>query len=1005
MDINPKFFSYTSPTVSVGTMYEHPIEDIKQSQKWYIDSQSMINQFPAQMQQYLAFDVFDEDKDRYNEIISNYDSDIKNITDDIKKNGITNNNQRNLYDLVSKINTDISTGDLSLMNDKNIAYQTWIVGNSKIGAEEPLLYDAMKKSIKEQLVNTISKEEIPSIISQSMIARPDFNDKDFLNSVAHEYFRRISMSSDGSKTTYSYGNERELAEIINGAMRNADGGYLNSISKYIYDKNIDWVDAIKIEQVEINGKKTEIAVVDSTHPYAKEAQKILDQLRATQTVYKAPKVSNSSYVPYAYLGNTGTETSPSKVQVHTGIAFSLMNGQESSNNDYIPNSKDRLKHHIAKQSLDNYAHMDGCDIDVANSFIDFLYKKNNTTSNPENIKGIDNYFLSGGTNNELKKSFDKYWNDRIYDLRDRINKDWNRIQKYRNNKNSYDNSSIGLQDGVIINEKNNGKFDITDKQSGITLLDCEYEVVAAGAPVAATINCDFNHIKYNGVEFTKQSALDNLNKYAQTYYSLINTYSDKTYKTETLNLSDEGSKKLAKELSKYKNNLVFIDKRTIQDKPKEPDYNDLDETQKKKAKENYNTSKKDIDEKNKNRTSYIQDNYGYYSKEDNKGYKIIGVNSYCGNIDGIDCVFECRVKNEDTDEEEIHLIGVGDRTGQDYWVQNELKNQLYKIYQTESKTIPDNVYRRIFDPYFDMFNDYITTKYVFDFTNKEGTSLDNQQQAGTNYIDIIVDGSEMEKYLGLPFTDKYKWKIRKYIDDTYQLYYFDSKTKDYTLYDNSLQSTQEGRMPEHIIYDIIISTSIDDSLSKNKTFDSVPLQDDPNKSTFGLFLMQKLNCTNTEKINKQHPDYNTDINARIFINAYTFYKEYSTSNYSYASVAYDFQDKTQGKPLYLCKDNNDIKPYFSFTGMNQTNNYKKGTSGYNNLRDGNIITLDNDIEGVVYTQFVGSTTVAAKYVQYTDNAGVRHFIPVDKFLSLGKKCSIGSLTEKGSEKFYNNNNQ
>lgn len=1022
MDIAPNYFNYESPDVSKGMMYQHPLEDVKQSQLWAMQTKNALEQMPSAIRDYLTFDTFDKDKPRYNEIIDKYKGEIDSLVNNIQSHNdkMTPEDRIALSSLTSRIRTDMATGDLSLMRDNNMVWNLWNERESELGVTEPIKWEKMKEAKKNEFMNNKSRENLVDISSEKFIARPDLNDVNgFINSMILPAFQRTSVSKDGTRTTtYWYDTDEELAEIVNGAIRNIDRGWLGQEYKYVYGiDGIEWKNPVILVEDE---KGNKVAVADPNNPYYYETQKIIDEMRARQTNYTPPKVSSSSgrgssSRSAGSWGNTGVESYTGDVEVFIPKKASWLFGFGS-----IPenqkNAKDIKKYKSEKRGIDKMAMFNGVEVDgVVNPVISMLSVSPLTgLANSGFADQFDSFMLNPIGDADF---IEKAWRERLSAIDKDIRIDWKNIKGGKNKR--FDCKFA------------NGRYEVEDKTSGITLFVSESEINQAHDPMTNTLagntytslSTDMNKIKLNGNEIKKGDAISQIERYRAAYLDVVANYGDRKYNTEMIELTDVSKQKFANVLNKYNQHLVYVSRRGQNDKTQTattasrnpsgdgetPSDNLRWGSEQNKTIQEEVQDIKDTEKKGNAfaRTANQQDYYGFY---DEKGtgakYKILSVEKYCGNIDGVACVFECTVDVGDG-KTETQLIGLSDKSSKDYWVQSELKNEFLKTYIADGKTIPDNIYRRMADPSFEEFYDFVNSYFIYDFTDEDQEKFKKSGQTGLNYQDFKIDNGLLEDYLGYPFTggDKYILRVIRPQNGNQSYLLLERNNNGEYVPAKNLHDTFDDYMPLDIIYDYILANATNRALANNKSFDSKQI--DSGISSLTTYIMNYMGVNSANKINANHERYESDLTTGLFVNGYNFFKSHPSSNWSYAIAAYRLYDNsnsdiniTDHTSLYNNRNNESVKKYVGFTGITGTSNYRKGGDKARSIHKGHIIWLPNaKVEGVVDTQHMGSSS-EAKYVMYNDSKGIRHFIPLDEFLRLDTKCSIGSVKEAAIERMY-----
>lgn len=955
MEIQPLYFQYTMPESSSGLMYVHPLQDVKQSQMWAMESQNALEQLPSAIREYLTFDTFDEDKPRYNEILDKYKNEINNLTESIKfhNDNMTAKDRIALGDLSSRIKTDMATGDLSLIRDNYLAYNMWLKDNEEPGINQPIVYEKMKEDMKNKFLHNTSRNNLINLSTNNVIDKPVISDE-MLKSVFNQVFQRQSQKYLNGPITTSWGNEKDYYSILRGFFKDINNGFTEQQNKYINGKGEVYTDPIKLVKDEKTGAI--YCDIDWSHPMAKEADWMLTQLRKTSITYgHNASLKEKNPAPWDFRENLGDNNLEGTIEVNIAKPFRyLMN----PTNDKHGQQSDLMKYDIMKQSILQHAVNSG--IDNANSLIDFL---NNFASNSPYSTGdstysaIDNYFL--GANGIL----DEKNNDII------LNYIKNQGEKYCNQLKNGELKPID-EDEFDISDNNLGiKFRIENYIKNHTLInDFEYNI-APYRCIGFSIGGKYYDID-TGV-FKRQIGIskfyNDLNTIRESYMK-YRQKGIKSYKTVMLNLSKDSNETISKWLNENTAKLLIIDKRT----------ESIDEPI---------TDKKGNEIRKKSNLELQQDN----KFDDN--YKIISVDTYCGTVDGVQCVFGCTIQNKNSNNKKNVLIGVSDK-GSDAYFANDIKEKLLRLYTKDGGNVPENVYNSLIDTHFNNFYDYIITKIVYDETNQNGI------KNGKNYVDIKL-GNEIENYIGINFNEKYTLRI--FSDNKCQLLENDENGE--LILAKNLDQRSDATFSLETIWKYILTYGLEYNINNNKSLIYNPTEEA--KNSFGKFIANYINYDpkkhkNTSMYDFMRSDsfYNEFINSNDLFkfllcqSMHTAFNHNEQNNmfipgWSFAKMCI-FSNNLKGS-LYTLSKQENYKDYIKFGGEQKVSDYKRGGKLNGLIKDCDIISLSNGLEGIVHIE--NTSEGIKQYVFYSDDKGL-YAIPIDSFLSKDKKFHIGTIQNK-----------
>ena len=1061
MDIAPLYFNYESPDVSKGKMYVHPFEDIKQSQIWKMESENMMNSLPSMMREYLTFDKFDEDTDRYNTIINNFTTEIDRITDDIQANGVTRDNQRAINDLATNINQQMATGDLSLMRDNLASFRAWEAREMEAGKEDPVLYQRMRDSKKNEFLISIGTEQI--------VSRPNFNDDNIKRSAMFELAKRITQRSAESPIETSWGTEDDLADIINGVFKTEDRGYVQQQAKYLHGiPNPVYENPIIVYEDE-KGNRT--AIVNLYHPYAKEASEYLAQMRATQKQYEH-KVSTKSNgkartTPGAFDGSQfgdifSDDLEPTTVDINTAYAFTPIytltapfdTAEQPLDGIKLDNTKRSMIEGAifnGLESVDQYGKKDksGKNISEAEDYMNMFSAIRNSayfTEDPSKQAGFDkavnNYFY-GSLGIEIDNTdwlFD-YFNNRA----ENIEKKYYDVAIGKNLDDKFsDNQSIsGLHKGTTVCKDKNGKIiALIDDETGI-----KYKVHTNQTTPDFYSKTQSMRFVVDGVYIGKEwYGLNDKNIYHEKLDKLRQAYQDynsraiRSYRAVVLNVAADSKVNTAvvNNMNNNKKNLVVINERlSNQDEINalEKEIKDItNEKKKKELQEKLNKAKQGVSKI----SSDQQDSYYGQDSGFKDGYTVVKVNKYIGSVDGIKSVFECEVKKDkNSDKTETMLIGVSDK-GSGPFLQYAIQQDLVDAYVNNGDhKIPKNLFYRLTDQNYQDFDDYLTTYTVYDNSSKS-IQMKNAEgklvpKEGENYTDIPLEN--LGSYLRLNF-EKNAYRIRIFAPENgpkeYMLLFHNSETDEWEAIENK---SGVDRMDLDELYNNVMWYGLDKSFNKKETLS----YDGTTGSTLYRFFenyFPKARIGNynysfefimkgkskSGKTYADYPTYYTNLFDHIVLGglAKTCFNNANKDDITFKSgcsfilaglfpdLASD-PDKVTAQTLYKLTKSatyDNVKQYLSFGKEQNIDKVRDGGELSNLVTTGTILYLPEiDKEGVVYTQYNGHDYV--KYVLCAYD-GKLEMMPLEKFLDMEKPktangkvrhCHIGNVTDKYYNKY------
>lgn len=1062
MDIAPLYFNYESPDVSKGKMYVHPFEDIKQSQIWKMESENMMNSLPSMMREYLTFDKFDEDTDRYNTIINNFTTEIDRITDDIQANGVTRDNQRAINDLATNINQQMATGDLSLMRDNLASFRAWEAREMEAGKEDPVLYQRMRDAKKNEFLNNTSRDNLISIGTEQIVSRPDFNDDNIKRSAMFELAKRITQRSAESPVETSWGTEDDLADIINGVFKTEDRGYVQQQAKYMHDiPNPVYEDPIIVVE-DKKGNRT--AIVNPYHPYAKEASEYLAQMRATQKQYQH-KVSTKSNgkgrttldrfdgSQFGDIFSDGLESTT--VDINTAYAFTPIYTLTAPF-DIAEQPLDGIKLDNTKRSMIEGAIFNGLkSVDQYNE----KDKSGKRISEAEDIMNIlsairnSDYIVSDGKQSGFDKAVNNYFYgaknietdgndwliDYLYDTRRRIliAESKHHYYKYK------DGDDVnGLKNGVILHREGDNLTAITDEETGL-----KYEVSYVESP---SYGSDYvgntTGFVCTGVYFG--DTLYRFNELGKIYteklkplqqaYKDYNTRATRSYRAVVLNVAENSKVNTAvvNNMNNNKKNLVVINERLSNQSEinaLEKEIKDVtNEKKKKELQEKLNKAKQGV-------SKISSDQQDFYYGQDGSfkdGYTVVKVNKYIGSVDGIKSVFECEVrKDKKSDKTETMLIGVSNK-GSGPFLQYAIQQDLVDAYVNNGDhKIPKNLFYRLTDQNYQDFDDYLTTYTVYDNSSKsiqvknaEGELVPKE---GENYADIPLEN--LGSYLRLNF-EKNAYMIRVYAPENgpkeYMLLFHNSETDEWEPIENK---SGVDRMDLDELYNNVMWYGLDKSLNDKETLS----YDGTTGSTLYRFFenyFPKARIGNynysfefimkgkskSGKTYADYPTYYTNLFDHIVLGglAKTCFNNANKDDITFKSgcsfllaglfpdLASD-PDKVTAQTLYKLTKSatyDNVKQYLSFGNELNIDKVRSGGELSNLVTTGSILYLPEiDREGVVYTQYNGHDYV--KYVLCAYN-GKLEMMPLEKFLDMEKPKTANGKARychigNVTDKYYN----
>lgn len=265
--INPEYYTYSAPDISAGKVYKTP--DIYKS---LLEAKSknnlLLNTLPQEISNQLSFNVLDKDKENYDRIINGFNDRVNNLVESYRTSGRTPENTHDLYELSRDINKSLVNGELDLMRSKWAAWQAWQQNNSEQAAKQPSLYTEMAFTTKKALENVTNKDDIPSVISDNLIAFPDFTDKELIKSYTDKLYEDEQVNGKFIESSLALTSE-QAAMKINGIIREIDGGWLQQ--QFDYDLSTTNKMPCSIDE---NGN----LVIDPNNPYAEIAQKLYVEL-------------------------------------------------------------------------------------------------------------------------------------------------------------------------------------------------------------------------------------------------------------------------------------------------------------------------------------------------------------------------------------------------------------------------------------------------------------------------------------------------------------------------------------------------------------------------------------------------------------------------------------------------------------------------------------------------------------------------------------------------------
>lgn len=371
--ITPLYYDYTQIELGDGKIYKSPMEYIAEdAQNQAMTAALYDDMINNQLPEFIA-NIPYLDKDKYDKLAGEYTAAIDGIARTLSENPYDKNAQRSIAELATRFRKDISPeGELGLMAANKEGLDVWMQNNLPFATTDPETYEKMYKKKKGELLTNTNPYEIPNIISENIVPKPELYDKDKIGFAGE----KMTVETNGFKDP-AKNDKARIASII---------------SDYFND------DKYKPYLEQHNALETPLyidGVINDEHPFAEEAKNLEATLKAMRYDTK----------PSRYTGNGGkrkgngnsSSSSGNNSGEENGIGFLF----DESTENYIPNlsfSQMFKSQRNIKKGNYNYE-------DVSNvQFLNQLYAKSGLTDN--NVNGL-NYVTNGHFTNYLDNTVDE----------------------------------------------------------------------------------------------------------------------------------------------------------------------------------------------------------------------------------------------------------------------------------------------------------------------------------------------------------------------------------------------------------------------------------------------------------------------------------------------------------------------------------------------------------------------------------------------------------------------
>lgn len=180
-----RFFSARPIEFLQGTMYQSPhelmlkvIENDNNLRRAY-EEQASKTEMDLLASPHLQFD-----KERLNQIISSYNSDIDGLVDDIYNNkDIASSGRKRVRDLQKKIYLDKTNGQLGAITGRYNAMQNFIKENEDLRKSDPSTYNMAMAYEMADLAKRVEKDPMATFTSYKVVGRPQFR-KDLMDEIS-----------------------------------------------------------------------------------------------------------------------------------------------------------------------------------------------------------------------------------------------------------------------------------------------------------------------------------------------------------------------------------------------------------------------------------------------------------------------------------------------------------------------------------------------------------------------------------------------------------------------------------------------------------------------------------------------------------------------------------------------------------------------------------------------------------------------------------------------------
>jgi len=371
--ITPLYYDYTPIELGEGKIYQSPMEYIAEdAQNQAMTAALYDNMINNQLPEFLA-NIPYLDKDKYDKLAGEYTTAIDDIARTLSENPYDKNAQRLIAELATRFRKDMSPqGELGLMAANKGGLDVWMQNNLPYATTDPETYEKMYEKKKEELLTNTDPYEIPNIISENIVPKPELYDKDKIGFAGE----KMAVETNGFKDPAANDNTR-IASIVS--------DYFNDDK---YKPYLEQHNALEIPLYKDG-------VINDEHPFAEEAKNLEATLKAMRYETK----------PSRYTGNGGKSRGNRNSGSGSGNNSGGGNGIgflfDESTENYIPN----LSFSQMFESQRNIKRGDYNYEDVSNvQFLKQLYAKSGLTDN--NVNGL-NYVTKGHFTNYLDNTVDE----------------------------------------------------------------------------------------------------------------------------------------------------------------------------------------------------------------------------------------------------------------------------------------------------------------------------------------------------------------------------------------------------------------------------------------------------------------------------------------------------------------------------------------------------------------------------------------------------------------------